>query len=279
MSGKKHDDDSDLHDLLKGDGSHQNTNANSNNNNKNGNSDVELTPLNLEHLETELERPIRGRSASSSSSSSSPLSTCLTLFCAYATYMCEYTPKLCLTLALIALVIPTYFLVSAILNPTEQYGIIRNDYTNIQSEFDLTVGKIDHWCLKGDNDSCRCEDPLQPQSRGEFRAWSHAHKGNQATIQRALEEGTSIDIAFLGESVIEEMDGRWFGDQTSEMLNRLDTLFRQHFDRKKGASLQGIALGIAGDTVRSPYGWSKKGRVPLSPCAHHSWISNSPSFF
>lgn len=49
--------------------------------------------------------------------------------------------------------------------------------------------------------------------------------------------------------VVEEMDGRWMGRRDrSPGLTRLAETFDKHFRRKTGASLEGIALGIAGDT-------------------------------
>jgi hypothetical protein len=48
-------------------------------------------------------------------------------------------------LGVLALVISSYLLVMAVfLNPTEHFGIV-NDYTDITSQYDLSLGKIDHW--------------------------------------------------------------------------------------------------------------------------------------
>ena len=65
--------------------------------------------------------------------------------------------------------------------------------------------------------------------------------------------GTNPDIAFLGASVVEEMDGRWFGNSRDEDLNRLEKLFNTNFKREHGAELDAVALGIAGDTVRGGF--------------------------
>jgi hypothetical protein len=192
----------------------------------------------------ELDVPIRR--------SNNPNNNCsfFALCCAYCGYACEYAPGCCSTLAFIALIIPTYFLIVAILNPTENFGVVKNDYTDIQSQYDLSIGKIDHWCLKGDNDSCRCEDPLQPQSRGEYREWSKAHSSNNEVVQQLIiQEKATPDIAFVGASIVEAMDGRWFGDQRDNQLDELKNLFESNFYPGKGAKLEGVALGIAGDIV------------------------------
>jgi len=52
---------------------------------------------------------------------------------------------MCLFLGIAGLVVPAYFLVMAALNPTEQFGVIQNDYTDVRSKYDLEVGKISHW--------------------------------------------------------------------------------------------------------------------------------------
>jgi hypothetical protein len=68
-------------------------------------------------------------------------------------------------------------------------------------------------------------------------------------VQGAVESAKSIDIAFLGESVVEEMDGRWFGDKTNTLLSELAKTFDKNFSKEKGGKLDGLAIGVAGDTV------------------------------
>jgi hypothetical protein len=206
-------------------------------------SSVEMTPLNLDHLsEGKLDVPVQRRHANPG---------ICQLACAYCAYVCDYAPKCCLTLALVLLIVPLYFLVASVwLNPTEEFGYIAHDYSSIQSTFDLSIGKIDHWCLHGGNDGCQCEDPTDPQPRGNQRTWTVAHKANVKTVDKLVEAGTAVDIAFLGESVIEEMNGRWLGNKTDVRLQKLGKLFEKNFHASAGADLEGVALGVAGDTVR-----------------------------
>ena len=136
-------------------------------------------------------------------------STCST-FCAllkaYASYGAIYAPRFCWTLAIFGLFIPSYYIIADVFfNPIEKFGDIQHDYSNIniQSNFDLQMKNIDHWCLKGGNDSCRCEDPTHPAPRQEYRRWSDAHAGNVKQIADMIEQDlSSPDIAFLGGSVI-----------------------------------------------------------------------------
>jgi hypothetical protein len=233
-------DDDDLHDLLPADGY------------KNDHS--QMQPLNLDHLsQGELDVPVKYQQG--------PSCSLLSLCCAYLTYACEYAPRFCCTLGVLGLLVPSYFLVMAVfLNPTEHFGTVVHDYSSIQSQYDLTVGNIDHWCIKGDNDSCRCEDPLQPQPKAEFRPWTKAHNDNKKIVTDLLEKGkTTPDIAFMGASVVEEMDGRWFGDKRDEQLEKLQTLFERNFDKANGGKVDAVALGIAGDTVRTGTGTSTVG--------------------
>jgi hypothetical protein len=69
-------------------------------------------------------------------------SALLNLCFAYCTYTCEYAPRACLFLGIACLVVPTYFLVMATLNPTEQFGVIQYDYTDARSKYDLEIGKV-----------------------------------------------------------------------------------------------------------------------------------------
>ncbi|KAL7555219.1 hypothetical protein ACHAWF_018964 [Thalassiosira exigua] len=63
---------------------------------------------------------------------------------------------------------------------------IRTDYTAVSSKYDLTLGSIDHWCLSGDDNSCRCEDPLEPMSKRSSQKWGAQHAENVKVAQAAL---------------------------------------------------------------------------------------------
>jgi len=169
------------------------------------------------------------------------------------------------------------FLTNTVFNPTQKMGIMGADYSAITSAYDLSLSKVHHWCIQGDNDSCKCEDPLEPNSRSEFKSWNAAHRSNVADVDlyRAVygsgptmidtvtgKARPAIDVAFLGESVVEAMDGRWLGKRVVKALKNpnlegpeakkqpdIGKVFERLFRKDKGGPLEGVALGIAGDTT------------------------------
>lgn len=106
----------------------------------NAGSRSEMKPLNLDHLsQGELDVPVKR-----SGGNVNDCSLCK-LCCAYILYMCEYAPTCCWAIGIALLLVPSYFLVVAVFfNPTEHFGMV-HDYTDINSQYDLSVGKIDHW--------------------------------------------------------------------------------------------------------------------------------------
>lgn len=50
--------------------------------------------------------------------------------------------------------------------------------------------------------------------------------------------------------LVEAIDGRWMGRRDrSTGLSNLERIFNQHFRKAEGAKVEGVALGIAGDTA------------------------------
>ena len=95
--------------------------------------------------------------------------------CGYLSAWCWLTfrssPKCGWILTLLALIGLAYGLMY-LLDPTVEVGVVSHDWTNVNSQYDLKAGDINHWCLAGDDSSCRCEDPLLPADRGgELSAW------------------------------------------------------------------------------------------------------------
>jgi len=81
-------------------------------------------------------------------------------------------------------------------------------------------------------------------------------------VNKMIKDSKNPDIAFLGASVVEEMDGRWFGNSHDEDLNRLEKLFNKNFKKDQGAELDAVALGIAGDTSPSVLWRLLNGEMP-----------------
>ncbi|KAL9189660.1 hypothetical protein ACHAXT_009335 [Thalassiosira profunda] len=195
--------------------------------------------------------------------------------------LCLYTfPRLCKCALVLAAMGGFTFLLNTVFNPTKQVHQFGADYSAITSAYDLSLSKVHHWCIRGDNDSCKCEDPLEPVPRAEFKSWNAAHKANVADVNlyRAVfgekpslidaETGKArppIDVAFLGESVVEAMDGRWLGKKVVKAIARgaggagegpekrgppdIGKVFERLFQKRKGGPVEGVALGVAGDTT------------------------------
>mmetsp|Transcript_11332 Transcript_11332/g.12657 ORF Transcript_11332/g.12657 Transcript_11332/m.12657 type:complete len:676 (+) Transcript_11332:92-2119(+) len=215
-------DDSDLDDLLQ---------------HKVGDGGIEEAPLDLDHLtKGQLDVPHR-------SSSSPGIGDLISTHCRFLCYM---YPKCCACVSVSSVALVMFFFIGILLDPTRDFGNIKNDYTAITSKYDLDLGKIDHWCLNGGDNSCRCEDPLDPRSRIEYKTWNIAHKANKKHIE-VYKDSAMLDVAFLGESIVEEMDGRWMGSVEGSRLKGIEKAFKKQF-KGKNSGMEGIALGIAGDT-------------------------------
>lgn len=224
---------------------------------------VEMAPLTATKKVEDSEELVKGVSGDRNLA---PISNFFNLLLAYASYGIHYAPRVCLTLAIFGLIVPSYYIIAeSFFNPIEHFGDIEHDYSNlnIQSNFDSQLRNIDYWCLQGDNNSCQCEDPTQPAPRFEYRRWTNAHAGNVMQIENMIKQDfPSPDIAFLGGSVIERMDGRWFGNFAEEGgLNDVRNIFEKRFNGKDGA-LSAVALGIAADMNQSVLWRILNGEMP-----------------
>ena len=198
----------------------------------------------------------------------------------YISMLCYYYPKTCAACTVTALLAVMCGLGLLLINPTQELGVVHH-HANIRSKYDLTLGQVDHWCLRGGDDRCQCEDPLVPLSRSEHLSWVQAFKANRQMLQTRLQEQQQqkqdINIAFVGESVIEAMGGRWMGSQRSMQMKQLATIFRNHFqpadDDTDDTTLNGVALGIAGDTAPNVLWRLLHGELPEALAPKIFWIS------
>jgi len=77
-----------------------------------------------------------------------------------------------------------------------------------------------------------------------------------------IEQGiSSPEIAFLGGSVVEKMDGRWFGDVTLAGLDTVADIFSKHFSGNEGG-MTAAALGVAADQNQSVLWRILNGEMP-----------------
>ena len=215
-------DDSDIEDLLTS---------------KSGDAGVETAPLNLDHL-------TKGTLDVGNARRRMSPNVC-DVASAHCSYFCYAYPCTCSVLTFVGIALSLFLFLEAVTNPTEYFGYIKSENLGVDTK--LTTHDVDHWCLKGDNDSCRCDDPLEPISRMEFRTWLLAHKANKELIE-SYKGSELLDVAFLGESLVEEMDGRWMGRKQEGTLTSIAKTFDKNFKREN-SGIEGVALGVAGDTV------------------------------
>lgn len=99
--------------------------------------------------------------------------------------------------------------------PTDAFHRARidHDYSDVgiaSSQYDLDLGFIDHWCLRGDDTSCRCEDPLEAKSKRSSNKWGAQHKENVkvavAEVMKATNAKDFSDIEALGDGGGTEWD-------------------------------------------------------------------------
>jgi hypothetical protein len=101
-----------------------------------------------------------------------------------------------------------------------------------------------HWCLYSDVDGgqdgnfCRCPNPLEPLPPRDTHSKYLQFHYNNVKLARAVER--KKDIVFLGDSI------------TQHWLDRKDNkiVFDNYFTQGEG-KLDGLALGVSGDTVSS----------------------------
>jgi len=155
-------------------------------------------------------------------------------------------------------------------------SIVENDYSSIQSKYDLKLGSIDHWCLKGGNEKCRCEDPLQPMSRwkeGPIVAWERSHTKNKDLVQYAIKELGNIDVVFLGENITE----LWAGKASSlyydsNVIDEISDKFWKKFGMNRKEQYNGISLGISGDTAPNVLWRIQNGEIPRNLNPKIFWL-------
>ena len=94
---------------------------------------------------------------------------------------------------------------------------------------------------------CPCQDPLIPKHRKEeHKSWEEVHLANKAAAADARDQ--DLDVVFLGDSITEGWNGKVYG-QYSPRLDGVNDVFKSLFSTEMGGEVDGIALGIAGDTV------------------------------
>jgi lysophospholipase L1-like esterase len=72
---------------------------------------------------------------------------------------------------------------------------------------------------------------------------------HEALVRSARSTSSDLDVVIMGDSITEHLNGTRF--QGSVLLpDSYGDLFRSFFTREGGGTLEGLALGASGDTVR-----------------------------
>jgi hypothetical protein len=102
--------------------------------------------------------------------------------------------------------------------------------------------------FQGGDDDCRCDDPTIPMSNEQTKGWVKAHKYNKMLLEPPSSL-SNIDVVMLGDQSIEEWNARLRGTPNDDYKGA-KTYFETKFKRASAGDVEGVALGVAGDSVR-----------------------------
>ena len=103
-------------------------------------------------------------------------------------------------------------------------------------------------CIQGGDDDCKCDDPTLPISNERTKGWIKAHNLNKLLLEPSSVL-SGLDVVIVGDESVEEWNGRWFGTPMDK-YKEAKTYFDENFNRTKGGKVNGLAWGVAKDTVR-----------------------------
>jgi len=95
-----------------------------------------------------------------------------------------------------------------------------------------------------------------------------AHRLNIMDIQKTLEVYEDLDVVFLGDSIMEEWNGKWLGNYNTRFQD-IPGVFHKYF---QGDDLKGLALGIAGDKCPELLWRIQNGELPQELNPNIFWI-------
>lgn len=84
-------------------------------------------------------------------------------------------------------------------------------------------------------------------SNEQTKGWVKAHKYNKFLLDGASSL-TNIDVVMVGDQTIEEWNARWYGTPKKD-YEGAKTYFDKTFKRANDGDVEGLALGVAGDSV------------------------------
>ena len=134
---------------------------------------------------------------------------------------------------------------------------------NIQ-ELELSLGKIHHWCINGDDSSCSCEDPLVPQS-GSGREWHEKFNLNIHDAEDFTEQVSpgNQDMVIIGDDLVAMMNAQITKETTQKLKKqKIIRKFKSTFSRDAGGSMDAVPLGIEGDRATNVLWRIRNGELP-----------------
>lgn len=179
-----------------------------------------------------------------------------------------------LTVLVVAFIL--YAITVGLVTKNEEVGVSHYDMSMVTSTLDFDIGSIDHWCIHGGDVKCRCEDPLIPTPRLNHN-WVSAYKFTTSLLPPTYDpymplyaDPKPVDIAFLGQSVVEVMNGRIMGQEVDRPLEQHA---RSMFQKRYGpeADVNGVALGIAGDSAATILYRLQHGYLPNTSFDPYVW--------
>jgi lysophospholipase L1-like esterase len=102
---------------------------------------------------------------------------------------------------------------------------------------------------------CTCLDPLIPVGRRDEQGWAHAHHLNKEEASSVYAQ--NVDVVFFGDSITEGWRGKKYGNEVARAEGAKE-VFESLFSKAKGGKYDGLALGIAADTVRTWLGHERE---------------------
>lgn len=113
-------------------------------------------------------------------------------------------------------------------------------------------------CLRGGDDECWCQDPTVPLPREASRGWSVLHEKN---VAKASNPPPNLDIVLLGDQFIQA----WTGKLAKGAIvggSEIQSYFNKTFQKSQGGLVEGITLGIDGDTTSNLLWRIQNGEMP-----------------
>jgi lysophospholipase L1-like esterase len=214
----------------------------------NGNSLTKNGALEMEPIHSEEEQPTQ-----------TPvqfLHSLSALIMAYASYYRGITASLLAACFILLVVISLDALTS---HAHSKFHHLSKDYSSIPSLYELKMAHIDHWCLQGGDNDCKCNDPTVPLSREEVKGWTKTHVVNKLQSQ----QNTNWDVVLLGDEFVQDFTGRILNQPTADLKN-VYKYWNATFTLDGGESVDGVALGISGDSISNLFWRIQHGELPES---------------